>query len=255
MTRSRLTMWVPQLAALFALAAAGPACAQFPLDDDWSYDVGPIIWATSTTGDMRPSVRSPLAHFSNSFSDMKLNAGGFGIEARSGPWGVLGSIISIGQTHDSEPLEKGSSGKSMPDGTFTVLQLAGAWRLSSDPNTLFDVLAGVRYWSLDEDINQPPSVAPLSCVKCHHNEHWTDGIAGFKVEHRMSERWWVTAYADVGAGASKTTWQALAGVRYQFDDGVSGNFGYRVLSVDYEKTQLLYNLKTSGIYGGVTMQF
>jgi opacity protein-like surface antigen len=259
MKTSRFTCRLAHLGALFALGAAAPAWAQlpgqYPVDEEWHYDVGPTVWATSMTGDLRPSARSPVAHFENSFSDMKVNAGGFGVEARLGPWGILGSIVSIGQSHDSEPLQTGSNGKSMPDGTFSVLQLAGAWRLSSDPNTLFDLLAGVRYSSLDMDVNQPPSVAPVSCVKCHHNDHWTDGIAGFKVEHRMSDRWWVTAYADIGGGASKTTWQAMLGARVQFDDGVSGNFGYRVLSIDYQKTELQYNLKTSGIYGGVTMQF
>lgn len=259
MKRSRFTCRLAHLGALFALGAASPAWAQlpgqYPVDEEWHYDVGPIIWATSVTGDLRPSARSPVAHFENSFSDMKVNAGGFGVEARLGPWGVLGSIVSIGQSHDSEPIQAGSNGKSMPDGTFSVLQLAGAWRLSSDPNTLFDLLAGVRYSSLDMDVNQPAFVAPVSCVKCHHNEHWTDGIAGFKVEHRMFDRWWVTTYADIGGGASKTTWQAMLGARVQFDDGVSGNFGYRVLAIDYQKTELQYNLKTSGIYAGVTMQF
>jgi hypothetical protein len=255
MTSPRLTHWLASLAALLALGQAGPAWAQRPAQEAWHFDVGPIIWATSTTGHLRPGERSPLARFDNSFADMALNAGGFGVAARRGPWGILGSIVSIGQTHDSEPLARGSTGKSMPDGTYSVLQLAGAWRASSDPDTVFDLLAGLRYSSLDMDVHQPAFVAPVSCLKCQHNDHWADAIAGFKVEHRMSERWWVTAYADVGRGASKTTWQALLGARFQFDEDISGNFGYRVLAVDYEKTELLYNLKNTGIYGGVTMQF
>jgi opacity protein-like surface antigen len=251
-----LTGWMSLGAVLAVAAPCAMAQTPAPLEDElWQYEVGPFIWATGMSGYIRPSQRAPLAHFNNSFSDLRLNAGGFGMEAGRGRWGVLASVTSIGQSQDSDPLQSGSNAKTMPDGSYTVLDLAAAYRLSYDPDTHFDLVAGLRYSSLDMDVTQPPYVAPTSCVKCSHNEHWTDGIAGFKVEHRMGPNWMINAYADIGGGASKTTWQALLGASWRLDDGVYAKFGYRVLSVDYDIDRLLYNLKTSGLYAGVTMRF
>jgi opacity protein-like surface antigen len=243
-------------AAAFALAASAGAWAQSS-DDAWQYEVGPSAWATGVSGTMRPSGRAPVAHFNNSQSDLKLNAGSFSAEAIQGRWGILLDITGIDQSHDSNPLQHGQPGKTSPDGSFNLAQLAVAYRLSYDPDTHFDILAGVRYNSLDLDVTQPPSVAPASCVKCTRNQHWTDGIGGFRVERKLTNDWWLTAYADYGGGGSgsNSTWQALLGASYLVDDGITARFGYRVLSVDYEQTQLLYNLKTSGIYAGVAMRF
>jgi opacity protein-like surface antigen len=240
--------------AMLALAACA-ATAQETNGDVWQYQAGPTLWATSLTGYLRPSQRAPVAHFNGGFPDLRLNAGGFQLQGGQGRWGVLAEIISIDQAQSSDPLQHGNPGKSKPDGSYSVGELVGLYRLSYDPNTHFDFLAGVRYSSLDMDVTQPKELAPYSCAKCSHNEHWTDAIAGFRVEHKLAERWWLTAYADYGGGGSNSTWQALLGATWQVDEGMDARFGYRVLSTDYEKNQLLYNLKTSGIYAGLGIRF
>jgi opacity protein-like surface antigen len=243
-------------AAACALLGAPCARAQQPPDsEEWKFEVGPWIWATGVSGYIRPSANAPIAHFNNSFSDLKLNAAILNFDARMKNWGVLADIISIEQSHDSDQLRREVPGKSMPDGTYSVFDLAGAYRLSFDPDTRFDLLAGIRYSSLDMDVNQPAYVAPASCLKCVHNEHWLDGIAGFRVARKLTDGWWLDAWADVGGGGSKTTWQALLGATWQVDEDITARFGYRLLSVDYEKVQLYYKIKTSGIYAGMGMRF
>ncbi|MGZ5201462.1 MAG: hypothetical protein ACXWC4_16990 [Telluria sp.] len=242
---------IPAVLACMAVAAQ----AQELPTQDWQYEAGPSIWATGVSGYLRPSPAAPVAHFNDGFTDMRLNAAILHVEAGRGPWGVLADIYSIDQSRDSDPLKHGQPGKTSPDGTFNLLDLVGAYRMSNDADTHFDLLVGIRYSSLDLDVTEPASLAQISCTKCHHNEHWTDGIAGFRVEHRLLPDWWLNAQADIGGGGSKTTWQGLIGVTWHFDDGMSAKFGYRVLSMDFENTRLYYNLKTAGLYAGLMMRF
>jgi hypothetical protein len=221
----------------------------------WQYEAGPSIWATGASGYLRPGAGAPVAHFNDGFSDMRLNAAIIQLEAGRGRWGALATIYSIDQSRDSDPLQHGQPGKTSPDGTMNVVDLLGAYRLSDDPDMHFDILVGIRYYSLDMDVTQPASLAQVSCVKCHHNEHWTDGIAGFRAEHRLTPDWSLNVQADYGGGGSKTTWQGLLGATWRIDDGISARFGYRVLSTDYEITRLYYKLKTAGLYAGLTMRF
>jgi opacity protein-like surface antigen len=242
-------------AVMLAVAASAAVPAQEIPSENWQYEAGPTLWATSLSGYLRPSPRAPVAHFNSDFSDMRLNAAVFSFEAGKGRWGVLAELYGIDQSQASDPLQHGQDGKSVPDGSHSLVQLAGLYRLSFDPATHFDLLAGIRYSSLDMDVTQPQELAPFSCAKCSHNEHWTDVIAGFRVQHKLADHWWLDAYGDYGSGDSKSTWQARLGATYQIDDGISAKFGYRILSTDYETNQLLYNLKTSGLYAGISMRF
>jgi hypothetical protein len=240
--------------AVFACSTVTTGAQEIPAQD-WQFEAGPSIWATGVSGYLRPSAGAPVAHFNDGFSDMRLNAAIIALEAGRGRWGGLATVYSIDQSHDSDPLQHGQPGKTSPDGTMNVVDLLGAYRLSDDPDTHFDILVGIRYSSLDMDITQPASLAQVSCLKCRHNEHWTDGIAGFRADHRLSPDWMLNVQADYGGGGSKTTWQALIGTTWRIDDGMAAHFGYRVLSEDYEITRLYYKLKTAGLYAGLTMRF
>jgi hypothetical protein len=240
--------------AVFSSLPLATYAQQIPAPD-WQFEAGPNIWATGVSGYLRPSAGAPVAHFNDSAADMRLNAAIIQLEAGQGRWGGLATLYSIEQSRDSEPLQHGVPGKTSPDGTMNVVDLLGVYRLSDDPDTHFDLLAGIRYSSLDMDVTQPASLAQVSCIKCMHNEHWTDGIAGFRAEHRLAPNWWLNTQADYGAGGSKTTWQGLIGMTWQFDEGTSAKLGYRVLSTDYEVPRLYYKLKTSGIYAGIVMRF
>ena len=47
----------------------------------------------------------------------------------------------------------------------------------------------------------------------------------------------------------------LVGVNYDFSKTFAGKFGYRYLSVDYDKNGFLYDMTNSGFYLGLGIRF
>jgi len=65
----------------------------------------------------------------------------------------------------------------------------------------------------------------------------------------------VVGYADAGTGGTKYSWQLYGGVNYNFSKTIVGKLGYRVLTQNYQKTNFLYNVRTSGVFAGVGIKF
>ena len=67
----------------------------------------------------------------------------------------------------------------------------------------------------------------------------------------------LTGYADVGGfgAASDFTYQLSVGLNDAFSKAITGKFGYRYLSVDYDKGSFLYDMKLDGLYIGVGIRF
>jgi opacity protein-like surface antigen len=84
---------------------------------------------------------------------------------------------------------------------------------------------------------------------------WTDGFVGVRGAYIFTDKWSVVGYADAGAGGTKHSWQLLASANYNFSKTIVGKLGYRIISMDYEKTEFLFNMKTSGIFAGVGIKF
>jgi opacity protein-like surface antigen len=50
-------------------------------------------------------------------------------------------------------------------------------------------------------------------------------------------------------------WQLIAGANYDFKENMSAKFGYRIVRMDFEEPDFLYNMKTSGVYVGLGILF
>ena len=62
-------------------------------------------------------------------------------------------------------------------------------------------------------------------------------------------------YIDIGAGGSNLTYQVMAGANWEFAKGYNLKLGYRHLYWDYEKSGAVWDVKTSGPYLGLGIQF
>jgi hypothetical protein len=74
-----------------------------------------------------------------------------------------------------------------------------------------------------------------------------DGIVGVKGRYAFGDqlRWKVPFYVDVGAGESKMTWQAAAGIGYAFNWGELSAL-YRYLDYDLKSGTNIQSIRFSG---------
>jgi hypothetical protein len=254
MKRAKLTV------AIAAFITATPIFSQVqnPSDDSWKFEATPYFWAAGVEGWSRIGASTPTAHFDANFSDVfrNLDFGAMGsFEARKGRWGILFDGIYIKLSQTSDPLLGGALGTEDLSAKQTILQLAGAYRVFDGSSLAVDVLAGVRYTYVDGDISLSTSALLPNGLSRGDHASWTDGFGGVRTVFALTDKWSFTGYLDGGAGGTKHSWQFLASANYTFSKTFVAKAGYRILSMDYEKPDFLYNMKTRGFFAGVGIRF
>ncbi len=117
------------------------------------------------------------------------------------------------------------------EGNF--IQLFGGFRYLGTDNTLD--------WSFQGPVADLPRIGTV-----HASDNVWDGIAGLRGESALGDsRWKLVYYGDVGAGASKLTWQASAQFAYAQRWGDVG-LGWRYLDYEPQDGKSLQNLRISG---------
>lgn len=250
-------------AAVAAAVVAAPARAQSlppgtAFSSGWTYEASPYLWFAGVKGETRIGRRLPAVEVDASFSDLAsdLDLGLMGaFEARKGRWGVLFDLFYIKLSADAEPLLPDRSGNNTADLKQLLLQLATAYRVLDNGTTSVDALVGARYARTDVDVTLVPGLLRPSGTEGSGNVGWTDAFVGARILHALSDRWSLVAYADVGAAESDLSWQFIAGANYRFSNTLTGKFGYRALSMDYQQPHFAYDIRTSGIYAGLGFRF
>ena len=252
----------PVVSAILVLAAALAASLTPPASGQTSgtgiqFEISPYVWVAGVSGTTRIGPRTPInddARFSDTTASL---SGGFmgTFEARKDRWGALFDAFYIQFSKDSRPLLDGRLGTARAEFDETIYQLAGTYRVSEDPATAVDVLLGVRYPTSDLDLSFSPSQLIPGGASRSGKKSWTDGFVGLRIGHKLSDKWSVVGYADIGGGGTEKSWQLLAGVNYKFSDTISAKFGYRILNNDFDEQDFLHNAKLGGFYGGVGIRF
>jgi opacity protein-like surface antigen len=83
----------------------------------------------------------------------------------------------------------------------------------------------------------------------------TDGIVGIRGNAQIAERWYVSYYADVGAGDSDLTWQLAGTLDYRLSDALSLSVGYRHMQWDFNDPVILQDVSFSGPIFGARLKF
>jgi opacity protein-like surface antigen len=112
------------------------------------------------------------------------------------------------------------------------------------PTATVHAIAGLRYWYVKAELT---AVLPSMSSGAQTDAEWVDGVVGADVRATpWGPRWHLLAYADLGAGGSDFTWQALGGVSYDLSRCCSVGLVYRHLDVDYESDRLVNDVRMSG---------
>ena len=247
---SRMTMAACLLAIAIPVSAADSGGA-----DDWKFDAGLYAWTPSM--DVTPDGGDSI-HMS--FSDILDNLdmtfmGVFG--ARKDKWSLLADVIymklsdSVSGVAQLPDIPATVTGKVDVEMEAWIVTAAGGYNLVDTGKYRMDLLGGARYLSIDLPLKA--QIGQFQRKETPSGDIWS-GILGVRGKADLAENWYVNYYLDAGAGQqSSTTWQAIAGIGYQFKkfDAV---LGYRYLTYDMDDGDL-EDLTVKGPYAGVRFYF
>ena len=238
------------LAVVVALGMASSASAQG--EAPWSGQVTVYGWGAGIGGDFTPFTGAPTLSFDKSLSEVleDLDFAFFlsGL-ARRGDFVLLGDFTYTASSKSGlVPPGVPASGEV----TTTALTLAAGRRVVSSEDLSVDLLAGARAWWLDGQVTVPAVSVSLAPTKS-----FIDPIVAVRANRRISERWTVLGYLDVGGFGvgSDITYQVVATANFQMTENLFLSLGYRHLYLDYSDGGTAFEGALSGPLLGATWRF
>ena len=236
------------------MVMALPAEAETDSDQDgWKFGGSAYLWAAGVKG---TDVNGD--EIDVSFSDLlgQLDGGIMGIlAAQKGRWTMLADFLYL-NIHEETSSTANIIGK--PTKLDVDVKMKGyvstlgvAYRVIDDDGTSLDLMAGARYFKLDLDLDADVGG---SMIKSSDSGDVLDGIIGTQVLFNLNDRWYLSCYADVGAGDSKLTWQVWPGVGYRLKK-VELVAGYRYLAWETDDGDDIEDINFSGPMLGVKFRF
>ena len=133
----------------------------------------------------------------------------------------------------------------------TILTAGIGYDLAKTDGSLLAPFAGARALWLNSKVNL--AVGPGS-GRVTSKDTYLDAIVGVAGSAELSKDWALSYYADVGAGESDLTWQAMLTVDRQFDAWTL-SVGYRHMTYDLPSESNLRDVSFSGPIIGAKVRF
>ncbi|HKP50844.1 MAG TPA: hypothetical protein VJU17_12555 [Gemmatimonadales bacterium] len=231
---------------LLASASRGFAAQAPAQPEHWRITFTPYVWMSGLEGTI--GVGSNISDVDVSFTegaeDFEFGFAGL-LEGRRHPWVLRTDFFYVSLSDE----EAASGGSTLTVGQDELmLHPEVGYTLLARPWGGVDGLIGARYWNLGVDLSVPPQG-----VSSHRN--WIDGTVGFNLRYQPGENWRLVAKADAGAGGSNFIWQLYGGAGYDVGRCCALVAAWRYLDVDYDKQDLVYDVRLSGPTLGVTLRF
>jgi len=267
-SRALIIMAVAFFVAVMLIPMPAPAAAA-PDEKGpqaWQFEFTPYVFGSSLSG--TTGVGRVTAEVDGSFSDIVENLdSGFmaKFEARKGPWGFLFDGVYFKLKDQKTASWQGPGGVGTADGsleatmTEQIYQLAVSYR-TLDSASKLDLIGAARYTKLDTELDlavTAPPVLPGGTRSLSASESWWDPVIGIRVTVPFAEQWSFVGYADVGGfgAGSDVTYQAIAGVNWQFSKTFAAKVGYRYFYQDYENDGFVWDMAAHGLYLGLGIGF
>ena len=228
------------MALVMGYAATAPAAESSPADS-WEFAAEVYLWGASIGGETASDSDVDI-DFGDLLDNLEMAfMGTFG--ARKNNWSFLVDVIYL-DVKDEGSVD--GIGGSVELRGWVVTPDVGYTVLKGDRGHL-DLHVGARYLYLESDIRLGPDGIDES------DNIW-DGIIGVRGRVNLTDKLYLPYYLDIGTGGSEMTWQASAGLGYQFKhfDIVAG---YRYLEWDFDDSAVFDNLDFNGPYAGVKFFF
>ena len=213
--------------------------------------VTPYLWTAGMEGDIAILPGLPPVHAESDFSDI-LDTLDFAlastIEVRRGRWAFLGDIsyLKTSQGADLPPATSMFESASLESQSLAGTAAAAYRVVETADGSSIDLIGGARFNWAENDVRLTrPDDTEARGV---NDESWFDPIVGVRAMTRLSPRWSLTGYADVGGFgvSSDLTWQALATADYRLNDRFSLVVGYRYYAIDYSDDGFVFDIAQHG---------
>ena len=235
------------LIALFLFTGAGASAAD--TGNGWKTEIAPYAWLAGVHGDF--TTNGLPVHISESLSDVSdvLDFGGMLVVESTKARAVILFDTSYVKLSDSRT-------SSILHMTESVTELAGAYTAIVPERTGFalDVLAGIRFWYVQNEVSIPGSGQAGS-------QTWIDQFLGARARWAMTKNLLLAVRGDVGGIGveSKWSWNVIGTVQYSFSDSFSAGAGYRALYGRYvtgdSSNEFKYDATMAGPVIGVAFRF
>ncbi|MCA3573003.1 MAG: hypothetical protein IOC86_03740, partial [Aestuariivirga sp.] len=192
-------------------------------------------------------------------------------EAHNGTWGVFFDLNYVSLSADdsaSRVLERvpaTAEVKAEVDVTEFIGTIMGQWRAIDSDQATLDVMAGGRYWNIENDVKVNATIAGdlggglvLSReLSGDDGASWVDPMVGAKMRINTSMPVYFTGWGMVGGFGvgSDFTWDVMGGVGYEWTEKFSTVVAYRALGVDYENDGFVYDVVQHGVALGAVFNF
>ena len=237
--RSRLAIAILSLCSLSVAGLLPAELSAQEISDDWQFGAAIYGWFPDIGGHsaLPPAGGSSFAVDIGTILDhLEMTAqGSFAIQ--KGHWGGFTDLIylDVGASKSAtrqlevggNPLPAGVTADLNFDLKTTFWTLAGSYRAVATAETTVDFLAGTRLasfrpeldWELTGNLG-PIAPPPRTGSREASIDQW-DAILGIKGRRLLGtgSKWAIPFYADMGAGDSDLTWQAMLGLGYAFNWG------------------------------------
>ena len=264
-----------------ALTQANAAdIAPAPDTSEWRFTLAPYAWGVGLKGDVGLFGLEP-AEIDIPFSDIleNLDFAAMGIaEAHNGTWGAFVDI-----NYTSLSADKSATGYRQPlgnilenidlkysveaelDVTEFVATFMGEWRAYDSDQLSLDLLAGARYWNVQNDISVKVDVdgtGPLGLSKSKalsgsDGAWWIDPMVGAKARIDTDTPLYFTGWGLIGGFGvgSDLDWDVMGGIGYEWTEKFSTVLGYRAIGVDYDDDGFVYDVVQQGVALGLVFNF
>ncbi len=137
-----------------------------------------------------------------------------------------------------------------------LLSFYGGYNIVDTGSTKVDIIAGMRYLSLEIDatIGIDPLLLPSRSFSLSPSLEAYDALIGIKGSIDINENWYIPYIFDIGAGDSDLTWQAQASIGYRFGWG-DVLATYRYMHYEKDDTLLVNDFDLYGPKIGVVFHF
>lgn len=243
-------------AAFWVLAFfVNPAFAAEDSDSAWEITADIYLWAPKITAST-PGGKDSTLPFYKILDSLEMTFMG-GVKAQKDRWSIATDAVymdlntKVNRDPNYDPAVVDISGdvglKSWivtPTVGYAVLDTADA---------RVDFVVGARYLWLESSAK----VAFDGVTKFDKSasDNYLDVVFGARADLKLSGKWFVPMYFDIGTGDTDLTWQAYAGVGYKFGK-VSTIVGYRYLDFQFDdNNKVLAGMTVKGPVAAITFKF